>query len=167
MWTKTGRGEATMKILILNGPNLNLLGKREPGIYGRAGLEEIMGAARKKGRELGVVVEAFQSNDEGALITRIGGSAGTYGGIILNPAGYTHTSVALRDAVAACGVPCVEVHLSNIHAREDFRHTSLTAGVCLGQVMGFGGAGYELALEGLVGWLRSGNKVASKRGRRR
>jgi len=143
-----------MKILILNGPNLNLLGKREPQIYGAAALEEIMAETARRGRELGVEVEWFQSNDEGALVTRIGESAGRYDGLVFNPAAYTHTSVALRDALLAAGVPCVEVHLSNLHAREAFRHRSLTAGACVGQICGFGAASYWLGLEGLVDYLR-------------
>jgi len=105
-----------------------------------------------------VEVSAFQSNEEGTLVTRIGESRGTADGIIINPAAYTHTSVAVRDAIQACGVPCVEVHLSNIHAREDFRQRSLTAGVCVGQISGFGGYGYILALEALV------RRLAEERG---
>jgi len=139
-----------MKILVLNGPNLDLLGKREPEVYGNVTLSEIVDAVKEKAGELGVEVEAFQSNEEGDLITRIGQSGGKYDGIVFNPAGYTHTSVALRDAIAACGVPCVEVHLSNIHAREDFRHHSVTAGACVGQISGLGVDGYVLALEALA-----------------
>ena len=107
-----------MKVLILNGPNLNLLGTREPGVYGAATLAEIMAAAMAHGKRNGVDVEWFQSNEEGVLVTRIGGSPGTYDGIVFNPGAYTHTSVALRDALQAVTVPCVEVHLSNIHTRE-------------------------------------------------
>lgn len=143
-----------MKILVLNGPNLNLLGKRETDVYGRASLDEIIAKVSDRGKELGIEVESFQSNEEGVLVTQIGDSSGKFDGIILNPAGYTHTSVALRDALQACNVPCVEVHLSNIHAREDFRHTSLTAGACIGQIMGFGETSYILALEAIVGYLR-------------
>ena len=108
-----------------------------------------------RGKELGVDVDSFQSNEEGVLLTRIGESSGQYDGMILNPAGYTHTSVVLRDALQACSIPCVEVHLSNIHAREDFRHTSLTAAACIGQISGFGETSYLLALEGLVSHLRT------------
>jgi 3-dehydroquinate dehydratase-2 len=143
-----------MKILVLNGPNLDLLGKREPGVYGSFTLEQIMARVQARGRELGVDVEWAQSNDEGALVTRVGRSGGAADGIVINPAAYTHTSVALRDAVSACGVPCVEVHLSNIHAREEFRHRSLTAGVCVGQISGFGEDSYVLGLEALVAHLR-------------
>lgn len=142
-----------MKILVLNGPNLNLLGKREPEVYGHSSLDEIMTKVKARGKELGVEVEAFQSNEEGVLVTRVGESSGKFDGIILNPAGYTHTSVALRDALQACSIPCVEVHLSNIYAREDFRHTSLTAGACIGQITGFGQMSYILGLEAIVDYL--------------
>ena len=138
------------KILVLNGPNLQLLGRREPGIYGRESLARILAAVRARGRELGVRVDSFQSNDEGQLVSRIGAAPERYDGLILNPAAYTHTSVALRDALLAAAVPCVEVHLSNTHAREEFRHRNLTAAACVGQIMGFGGFGYVLALEALV-----------------
>ena len=111
-----------------------------------------------RGREIGADVECYQSDEEGALVGRIGSCAGSVDGIILTPAAYTHTSVALHDAVKGCGVPCVEVHLSNVHARESFRHTSLTAGVCIGQIMGFGADSYLLALDGLVGFLRRLNE---------
>lgn len=143
-----------MKILVLNGPNLHLLGRREPGIYGREDLERIIARVCERAAQLGVEIEAFQSNEEGALVTRIGEAPGRFDGIVFNPAAYTHTSVALRDALLAAGVPCVEVHLSNTHAREEFRHRSLTAPACVGQIMGFGGQGYVLALEGLVEHLR-------------
>ena len=142
------------KVLVLNGPNLNLLGTREPEVYGRQTLEQMMTRLKAKAKTLGLKVTARQSNHEGELITWLGESREQFDGVIVNPGGYTHTSVALRDAVRASGLPCVEVHLSNIHARENFRHRSLTAGVCVGQVMGFGGLGYELALEGLAGHLR-------------
>jgi len=144
-----------MKILLLNGPNLDLLGRRDPGIYGRATLEEIVERLRARARELGVEIECLQSNSEGELVTSIGAAAGRFDGILINPAAYTHTSVALRDALEAAGVPAVEVHLSNIHAREEFRHKSLTAAKCVGQVCGFGPAGYLLGLEGLVGFVRA------------
>jgi 3-dehydroquinate dehydratase-2 len=144
-----------MRILVLNGPNLDLLGKREPGVYGEATLAEIMARVVKRGKELGVAVDAFQSNEEGVLVTAIGRASGTYAGIVFNPAAYTHTSVALRDALTACRIPCVEVHLSNVLAREDFRHKSLTGPVCIGQVAGLGPMSYLLALEGLVDRLQS------------
>lgn len=143
-----------MRILVVNGPNLNLLGTREPETYGIATLDAIMARVCARGRELGVDVSHFQSNEEGALITRIGQCYGVEDGLIVNPAGYSHTSVALRDAIKACGCPCVEVHLSNIHAREEFRHRTLTAAVCLGQISGFGPMSYLLGLEALVERLR-------------
>ena len=145
-----------MRILLLNGPNLDLLGKREPDVYGRVTLDDIVDKVTARGKELGAEVTAFQSNEEGVLITRVGQSGDAYDGIILNPGGYTHTSVALRDAIKASGVPTVETHLSNIHARESFRHKSLTAGACLGQVSGFGAMSYILALEALAAHLQSG-----------
>ena len=144
-----------MKILVINGPNLNLLGQREPDVYGSETLADIESKTRQAAAALDVELDAFQSNEEGVLVTTIGQASGVYDGIIINPAAYTHTSVALHDAIKASGVPCVEVHLSNTHARESFRHTSLTAPVCIGQIMGFGGKGYLLALEGLVEKLRS------------
>ena len=139
-----------MKILLVNGPNLKALGTREPSIYGRETLESIVRRVIVHASLKGVTVESFQSDVEGDLVAAIGAARGVFDGIVINPAAYTHTSVALRDALAACGLPAVEVHLSNTHKRESFRHESLTAPVCVGQVMGFGGAGYILALEGLL-----------------
>ena len=139
-----------MKILVLHGPNLNLLGRREPEIYGSETLDDINQALIEAGLQRGAEIDVCQSNIEGELVTRIGEAAGEYDGIIINPAAYTHTSVALRDAIKACGVPVVEVHLSNTHAREEFRHRSMTAPVCLGQIMGFGKNSYLLALQGLI-----------------
>ena len=137
------------KILVLNGPNLALLGTREPEIYGRTTLADIVALVTAAAQEKGLSVDAFQSDVEGELVAAIGRARGVYDGIILNPAAYTHTSVALRDAIKASGVPTVEVHLSNVYAREGYRHESLTAGVCAGQICGFGPAGYVLALEAL------------------
>lgn len=139
-----------MRILVLNGPNLSRLGKREPEIYGRETLDDVIGAVRARGVELGVDIAAIQSDCEGELVRRIGESCGSFDGLMINPGGYTHTSVALRDAIAGTGLPCVEVHLSNLYKREEFRHRSYTAGVCVGQISGFGGYGYVLALEALV-----------------
>ncbi len=144
-----------MKILVINGPNLNLLGKREPEIYGTQTLDDIIQSLSTRASELGVEIEHFQSNDEGAIVTRVGEADGVYDGIIMNPAAYTHTSVAIGDALKAVEAPCVEVHLSNIHGREDFRKTSLTAPACIGQVAGFGAQSYLLALEGLVANIRA------------
>lgn len=137
------------KILLLNGPNLALLGTREPEIYGRTTLADIVALVTAAACEKGIAVDAFQSDVEGELVAAIGRARGVYDGIILNPAAYTHTSVALHDAIKASGVPTVEVHLSNVYAREGYRHESLTAGVCAGQICGFGPTGYVLALEAL------------------
>ena len=139
-----------MKILVLHGPNLNLLGEREPEVYGRTTLAEIDARLREQGARRSAEVESFQSNHEGALIDRIQSARRTHQGIIINPGGLTHTSVALRDALVACSLPVIEVHLSNIHAREDFRQRSLIAGIALGQISGLGAKGYELALDALL-----------------
>lgn len=143
-----------MKILVINGPNLNLLGVREPGIYGAATLESINSALMAAAQPLQVTLEFVQSNYEGELVDAIQNAAGVFAGIIINPAAYTHTSIALRDAIAAVGLPAVEVHLSNIYSREEFRHHSYIAPVAIGQIAGFGPAGYRLALEGLVEHLK-------------
>ena len=147
-----------MKIAVVNGPNLALLGKREPGMYGNMTLTDVLEQVSDRASQLGVSLTSFQSDDEGALVQYIGSCAGSCDGILINPAAYTHTSVALHDAIRACGVPCVEVHLSNTLTRESFRHTSLTAGVCIGQVMGFGAQSYSLALEGLVTHLAAAHE---------
>jgi 3-dehydroquinate dehydratase-2 len=133
-------------ILVLHGPNLNLLGEREPEIYGHTTLAEIDRQLAALAGELGVALESFQSNHEGELVDRIQAARGRIGAIVVNAGGYTHTSVALRDALAASGVPVVEVHLSNVHRRESFRHHSLIAGVATGQILGFGVDSYLLGL---------------------
>lgn len=144
-----------MNILILHGPNLNLLGTREPDVYGRTTLADIDRQLAVLADELGVTVESFQSNHEGTLIDRIHAAAREgVAGLLINPGAYTHTSIALRDALAGVALPCVEVHLSNVHARESFRRRSLIAPVVLAQVAGFGAAGYGLALRGLVAHLK-------------
>ncbi len=137
------------KILLLNGPNLALLGTREPDIYGRVTLDDIVARVKDAAKGKGFEVDAFQSDVEGELAAAIGRARGVYDGIILNPAAYTHTSVALHDAIKASGVPTIEVHISNVYAREGYRHESLTAGACVGQICGFGPDGYLLALAAL------------------
>jgi 3-dehydroquinate dehydratase-2 len=139
-----------LHILVLHGPNLNLLGTREPAVYGAATLAEINAGLVTLGKELGVAVEARQSNIEGELVTWIQQAPSQFQGLVFNPAAYTHTSIALRDAIVGVGLPMVEVHLSNIHGRESFRHRSYLASVALGQISGFGPQSYALGLRALV-----------------
>ena len=143
-----------MQLLLLNGPNLNLLGTREPGLYGVQTLEQIEKALVERAAALGASLVAFQSNHEGALLDRIHEGRGAVDGILINAGAFTHTSIALRDALLSVAIPYVEVHLSNVHAREPFRHHSYLADRAVGVVGGFGAASYGLALEGLVGHLR-------------
>lgn len=139
------------KILVIHGPNLNLLGQREKNIYGQATLDEINGQLMKLAKERGVTLEVLQSNHEGEIVDAIGNvKAGSISAILINPAAYTHTSVAIRDAIAAVDIPAIEVHLSNIYSREDFRHTSLIAPVCRGQISGFGVESYLLGLQATI-----------------
>jgi 3-dehydroquinate dehydratase II len=139
-----------MRVLFLNGPNLNLLGQREPSVYGKTTLADIEARVRGRANALGASIDFRQSNSEGELVTWIQEAKGQFDAIVINAAAYTHTSIALRDAISAVGVPAIEIHLSNIHAREEFRHRSLIAAVCRGQIAGFGPDSYILGLEAAV-----------------
>jgi 3-dehydroquinate dehydratase-2 len=145
-----------MKILVLHGPNLNLIGTREPAIYGNFSYDDINNAVSNLAAELGIEVTIFQSNSEGALIDRIHSAIGSYDGILINPAAYTHTSIAIRDALSAALLPVVEVHLSNIHSREEFRAKSFIAPVAVGQISGFGPDSYLLGLRAIFNHLTKG-----------
>lgn len=138
------------KILVVHGPNLQLLGEREVSVYGKVTLKQINEALEKEAQALGVTLVTLQSNHEGEIVDRIGSAQREFAGVLINPAAYTHTSVAIRDALAACGLPAVEVHLSHIYKREDFRQHSMTAPACVAQVTGFGKDSYLLGLRGLV-----------------
>jgi 3-dehydroquinate dehydratase-2 len=144
-----------MRVLLLNGPNLNLLGQREPGLYGASTLAAIESDLADRAMALGVELSCFQSNHEGALIDRIQAAAGSCDGILINAGAFTHTSIALRDALLGVAIPFVELHLSNVHARESFRHHSFLADRAVGVICGFGPASYRLALEGLLDHLRT------------
>lgn len=144
-----------MKILLINGANLNLLGSREPEKYGSTTLKDIESAVIQRGNELDAQVDVWQSNHEGDIVDKIQSAKGVYDGILINAGGYTHTSVVIRDAIASVQIPTVEIHMTNIHAREEFRHTSLISGVCIAQVVGFKELSYTLALEGLVNYLKN------------
>ncbi|MBI1886563.1 MAG: type II 3-dehydroquinate dehydratase [Chloroflexi bacterium] len=147
-----------MRILLINGPNLNLLGKRQPGIYGSLTLKEIEERTAKRAAELGAEVRSFQSNHEGEIVDFIQKEAEGADGIIINPGAFTHYSLAVRDAIEGAGKPTIEVHISNIHGREEFRHHSVVADIAMGQVSGLGWRGYVAALEALVGFLQERNQ---------
>ena len=141
------------KILVIHGPNLNLLGQREPDIYGKVTIDDINSDLKRRAKAKKVTLEIVQSNHEGEIVELIGKSGGKFGAILINPAAYTHTSVAIRDAISSVKVPAVEVHLSNIYAREEFRHTSLISPVAKGQICGFGKMSYILGLEAAIGLI--------------
>lgn len=142
-----------MKILFLNGPNLNLLGTREPDKYGTQTLTDIENYIKEEASKINVEISFYQSNIEGELVNKIQEAKNNFDGIVMNPAAYTHTSVAIRDAILAVNIPTVEIHLSNIHTREEFRKTSLTAPACIGQITGFGSNSYKLGLIALTDYL--------------
>ncbi|MCX5666303.1 MAG: type II 3-dehydroquinate dehydratase [Candidatus Omnitrophica bacterium] len=141
------------KILVIHGPNLNLLGQREPDVYGKVTIKDINNDLKKMAKAKKITLEIVQSNHEGEIVELIGRSSGKFGAILINPAAYTHTSVAIRDAISSVKVPAVEVHLSNIYAREEFRHTSLISPVAKGQICGFGKMSYLLGLEAAIGLI--------------
>lgn len=143
-----------MKILLINGANLNMLGSREPEKYGHTTLSDIEKAVIEKGNSLGAEIDTWQSNHEGEIVDKIQSAKGIYDGILINAGGYTHTSVVIRDAISSVQIPTVEIHMTNIHAREEFRHTSLLSAVCIAQVVGFKELSYTLAVEGLVDYLK-------------
>ncbi len=142
------------RILVIHGPNLNMLGKREPEIYGSSTLDDVNARLGKEAKELGAKVEFFQSNSEGEIVGRIQAAMDSTDGILMNPGAYTHTSVAIRDAILSTGLPVVEAHMSNIYKREDFRQKSYVSGVALGVISGFGAESYSLGLRGLVDYLK-------------
>ena len=145
-----------MKILVINGVNMNMLGLREPEKYGRMTLSELENELKDYAKSLNIELETYQSNIEGEIVEKIQQSRGVMDGIVLNAAAYTHTSVAIRDAISAAEVPVVEIHMTNVHAREDFRRKSLIAPVCIGQISGFGKESYILGIKGLVSYLSNG-----------
>jgi 3-dehydroquinate dehydratase-2 len=147
-------------VLVIHGPNLNLLGEREPAVYGSTTLTQIDHQMKELGRDLRLEVETFQSNAEGAILDRIQAARGRTDLLIINPAAYTHTSVAIRDVILATAIPCIEVHLSNVYKREPFRHHSTIADVAVGRIMGFGADGYMLALRAARGLLDAGANQA-------
>ena len=164
--TKSAAGvdsrRATPAVLVIHGPNLNLLGEREPAVYGSTTLRQIDDRIKALGRELGLAVETFQSNSEGAIVYRFQAARARIDVLIINPAAYTHTSVAIRDAILAIGVQCIEVHLSNVYKREPFRHHSTIADVAVGRIMGFGADGYMMALRAAQNLIAAASVIAHK-----
>jgi 3-dehydroquinate dehydratase-2 len=152
-----------VRVLVLHGPNLNLLGTRDPATYGTTTLAEIDAELARRAAERGIELETAQSNLEGALVDAIQAARGAFDAIVINPGGYTHTSVAIRDAIEAAGVPAVEVHLSNIHAREPFRRESITAARCIGQICGFGAQSYYLALDAALAHVEALRRAHGER----
>jgi 3-dehydroquinate dehydratase-2 len=150
-----GQSKESPKVLVIHGPNLNMLGKREPEIYGRTTLDEINSTLEELGQRLGLAIETFQSNHEGAIVDKIQEAARVQKGLIINPAAYTHTSVAIRDALLLLDIPVIEIHLSNIYKREPFRHKSLISDVATAQITGLGVKGYSMALEALAGMIQA------------
>lgn len=142
-----------MKVLVINGPNINMLGVREPQVYGKSDYPALLAMLEALAKKHGITIDSYQSNIEGEIVDKIQQARGEYGGIVINPAAYTHYSVAILDALKAAGVPAVEVHLSNIAGREEFRHKSVTAAGCIGQISGLGFDSYYLAVEGLIRYL--------------
>lgn len=161
------RGGAPPRVLFIDGPNLNLLGTREPAVYGERTLADIRRDVSRAARREGASVSFFQSNHEGEIVEKLQGARGTFDGVVLNPGGYTHTSVAIRDALLSAGVPAVEVHISNPAAREPFRRTSLIEDVVVGRIAGFGGFGYVLALLAVLETLRMRGRARPAARRRR
>jgi 3-dehydroquinate dehydratase-2 len=148
------KSKKKVKILVINGPNLNTLGTREPGIYGDTTLADINTGMKKLGEKLGMTVQSFQSNHEGEIVEKIQKSAGKFDGLIINPAAYTHTSIAVRDAILLLDIPVIEIHLSNIYKREPFRHKSLISDVVTGRISGFGVYGYTMAIHAMGELIR-------------
>jgi len=147
---------SSQKVLIIHGPNLNMLGRREPDIYGKTTLDQIDNTLKERGVRLGLSVETFQSNYEGAIVEKIQEAESIQNGLIINPAGYTHTSIAIRDAILLLDVPVIEVHLSNIDKREPFRHKSMIADIATARISGFGIRGYTMALEAMAEMIQKG-----------
>ena len=150
-----GKSNDRSKVLIIHGPNLNMLGKRETDIYGKSTLDEINADLIKTGENAGLSVEAFQSNHEGAIVEKIQQAVDGYSGLIINPAAFTHTSIAIRDALLLLDIPIIELHISNIYRREPFRHTSMISDIATAIIAGFGASGYTMALEAIIRMIRS------------